>query len=123
MSKPKPNLLVVVPPDHYVLRNIEPLRDSANISIGGDFNAVERYAPEAEIILYSGLTGKAAPFREVWPLAKKVRWVHTLSAGLEKVLFPELAESPVIFTNARGVFKDSLAEFVIAGMLYFYKRI
>jgi phosphoglycerate dehydrogenase-like enzyme len=123
VSMTKPNLLVVAPPDHYVLKNIEPLRDAANISIGADSATVERYGPEAEIILYSGLAGKTISFRDVWPHAKKVRWIHTLSAGLEKLLFPELAESPVIITNARGVFKDSLAEFVITGMLYFYKRV
>jgi phosphoglycerate dehydrogenase-like enzyme len=42
---------------------------------------------------------------------------------VDKLLFPELIESPVVVTNARGVFKRSLAEFVVLGMLYFYKRV
>jgi phosphoglycerate dehydrogenase-like enzyme len=50
-----------------------------------------------------------------------LRWVHSLSDGVEKILFPELVASPAILTNARGVFKRSLAEFVIAGVLYFAK--
>jgi phosphoglycerate dehydrogenase-like enzyme len=119
----KPNLLVVCPPDHYVLRNLEPIRSLANISIGQDAATLDRAAPEADVILYSGLTGKVAPFAEVWKRAKKVKWVHSLSAGVEKLMIPGFVESPVPLTNARGVFKRSLAEFVVLGMLYFYKRV
>jgi phosphoglycerate dehydrogenase-like enzyme len=42
---------------------------------------------------------------------------------VEKLLFPELIESPIIVTNARGVFKRPLAEFAVLGMLYFYKEV
>ncbi len=120
---PKPNLLVVSPPDHYMLRNLTLLREEANISVGRDEETLARFGPEAEIILYTGIVGKAPPFEKVWRHTRAVKWIHSLSAGMDKVLFPELIESQVIITNARGVFKDSLAEFVIAGMLYFYKHI
>jgi phosphoglycerate dehydrogenase-like enzyme len=49
--------------------------------------------------------------------------VHSLSAGVEKLLIPEFVESPVPLTNARGVFKRPLAEFVVLGMLYFFKHV
>lgn len=119
----KPNLLVVCPPDHYVLRNLSAIRDSADIAVGNDTAILERHAPGAEVILYSGLTGKTVDFPEVWRRAKQVKWVHCLSAGVEKLLFPDLTESPVPLTNAKGVFKRSLAEFAVLGMLYFYKRV
>ncbi|MGA8027568.1 MAG: D-2-hydroxyacid dehydrogenase [Bryobacteraceae bacterium] len=119
----KPNLLVICPPGHYVLRNLEQISEEAIIFVGDDLETLERHGPEAEVILYSGLTGEAAPFADVWRFAKKVRWVHSLSAGVEKVLIPELIESPVPLTNARGVFKRPLAEFAVMGMLYFYKRV
>jgi phosphoglycerate dehydrogenase-like enzyme len=119
----KPNLLVVCPPDHYVLRNLSAIRDSANITVANDTSTLERVAADAEVILYSGLTGKTVDFREVWHHANGVKWVHCLSAGVEKLLFPELIESPVPVTNAKGVFKRSLAEFAVLGILYFYKRV
>ena len=119
----KPNLFVVLPPDHYVLKKVLEIRDVANISVGNDPATIERAAPQAEVILYAGLTGKSIPFREVWKHADGVRWIHTLSAGLDKLLTAELINSPVVITNARGVYKGSLAEFVIAGMLFFSKRI
>lgn len=120
---PKPHLLVVCPPDHYVLRNLDPIREAADITAGDDPALLDRVAPQADVILYSGLTGKAAPFGEVWARARNVKWVHSLSAGVEKILIPEFIESPVPLTNARGVFKRSLAEFVVLGMLYFYKHV
>jgi phosphoglycerate dehydrogenase-like enzyme len=120
---PKPNLLVICPPDHYLLRNLEPIRGAAHISVDNDPSMLERHAPEAEIILWSGMAGNAPPFREIWRHASKVKWIHSIAAGLDDLLLPELIESPVTITNARGVFKRSLAEFVIASMLYFYKHI
>jgi phosphoglycerate dehydrogenase-like enzyme len=118
----KPNLLVVVPPGHYVLRNIEPLRELANIHIGTDAATLARFGAEADVILYSGFVG-GVPFEQIWRGAKQVKWVHSLSAGVESTLIPEFVNSPVPLTNARGVFAPSLAEFVILGMLYFYKRV
>ena len=120
---PKPNLLVICPPDHYVLRNLDAIRESANVFVSNDLNELERHAPEAEIILFSGLTGKTVPFEEIWKRAPKVQWVHSLAAGVDKLLVPELINSPVPVTNARGVFKRPLAEFAVLGMLYFYKQV
>ena len=58
-----------------------------------------------------------------WPALRasgRLRWVHSTFAGLDHFLFPELAAAPgVAFTNARGVFSHSLAEFVIFACKYF----
>jgi phosphoglycerate dehydrogenase-like enzyme len=54
-------------------------------------------------------------------MAPRVQWVHSLSAGLESILFPGLAESTVPMTNGRGVFKESLGEFTVASILFFAK--
>jgi phosphoglycerate dehydrogenase-like enzyme len=119
----KISLLAICPPDHYAVRNLELLRDIADISISDEEAELKQLAAHAEVILYSGLTGKALDFPEIWRHAKALRWVHSLSAGVEKLLFPEFIDSPVPLTNARGVFKRSLAEFVVLGMLYHYKRV
>jgi phosphoglycerate dehydrogenase-like enzyme len=120
---PKPNLLVLSPPDHYALRNLEPIKDAAHIFISNEENASKEFARTAEIILYSGLTGKTVNFPEVFAAAEQLKWIHSLSAGVEKLMFPALIESAVPLTNARGVFKRSLAEFVVLGILYFTKRV
>jgi phosphoglycerate dehydrogenase-like enzyme len=120
---PKPNLLVVSSPDHYALKNLEQIKDLANMFIGNDVKSLSQPAAEAEIVLYSGIVGRAIPFMDIWPLIKKAHWIHSLSAGVEKLLFPELIEGPIVVTNARGVFKRPLAEFAVLGMLYFYKEV
>jgi phosphoglycerate dehydrogenase-like enzyme len=73
--------------------------------------------------LYSGLGGATVPFKEVWPHVPNAHWIHSLSAGVEKFLIPEFVASPVPLTNARGVFKRSLADFALLGVLYFRKRV
>ncbi|MBV9759015.1 MAG: D-2-hydroxyacid dehydrogenase [Acidobacteriaceae bacterium] len=119
----KPNLLVICPPDHYALRKLDAIRDSADIFVSNDIAELERHAPESDIVLFSGLTGASVPFEEIWRRGPNIEWVHSLATGVEKLLFPELIDSPVPVTNARGVFKRSLAEFAVMGMLYFSKRV
>ena len=121
MSKPK--LLVVSPPDHYLLRNLDAIRNEAEIHIGNSMSDFQPFTANADIILYSGVASGMHTVGELWAKTPKVRWIHSLSAGVEKVLSPELTESDVPVTNARGVFKRPLAEFALLGMLYFYKRV
>jgi phosphoglycerate dehydrogenase-like enzyme len=59
--------------------------------------------------------------REVFRMCPKVEWVHSRSAGLDGLLFPELVDSPARLTNASGVFSQSLGEFVVGAILYFAK--
>lgn len=119
----KPNVLVVCPPDHYLLRNLAPIQELGEIHIGATLEELLPFAQNAEIILYSGLTGKSLKLQELWTHTSQVRWIHSLSAGLDKLLFPELVASNIPLTNARGVFKRPLAEFAVLGMLYFYKQV
>jgi phosphoglycerate dehydrogenase-like enzyme len=117
----KPVILVECPPGDYYLRNLDPIRDLAEFRIGIDHGFLRQHAPEAEAMLTVGMRNTALP--EIWPLARKLRWIHSLSAGVENILFPALAASDVPLTNARGVFKRSLAEFAVLGMLYFAKSV
>jgi phosphoglycerate dehydrogenase-like enzyme len=117
----KPVILVECPPGDYYLRNLEPLRPLADFRIGIEHSFLRENAPEAEAMLTVGMRNTALP--QIWPVAKKLRWIHSMSAGVEQVLFPALIESDVPLTNGKGVFKRSLAEFAILGMLWFAKGI
>jgi len=119
----KPNVLVLSPPDHYALRNLEAIKDAANIFVTNEEAPAKEFAPKADIVLLSGMPGKMVDFPTVLGAATQLKWVHSLSAGVEKLMFPAFANSAVPLTNARGVFKRSLAEFVVLGMLYFTKRV
>ncbi|KIY93109.1 hypothetical protein MNEG_14853 [Monoraphidium neglectum] len=47
--------------------------------------------------------------------------MHSSSAGLEHLLFPGLVESPVVLTNAKGVYSHSLAEYSLTCCSWFAK--
>lgn len=95
------------------------LPDTTSIAVGTTPEAFERAAPRADVILKG--EADAQVLKQVWRMAPRVRWVHSLSAGLDCMLFPELVESPVPLTNARGVFSDALGEFAIGAVLFFAK--
>ncbi len=117
MSSPLNVLVLSNPAPHLAM--LEPLRDTATLTISHDLPTLTEAAPSADIILNGQFNGDL--LRVVFPLARNVRWVHTLSAGIEHVIFPELIHSPVAMTNGRGVFRRSLGEFVIAAAMFFAK--
>lgn len=59
--------------------------------------------------------------RDVWPLAERLEWIHVAAAGVDTLMFDELAGSDVVVTNARGVFDRPIAEFVLGAILAFAK--
>ncbi|MCL4516178.1 MAG: D-2-hydroxyacid dehydrogenase [Firmicutes bacterium] len=51
--------------------------------------------------------------------ATRLKWIHVPYAGVEKALFPELVESPIIVTKASGSSGIGIADQVFGGILYF----
>jgi len=113
------NLIVISDPSDPRLALLDELPAETTITVGNRPEAFENVAPEADVILNWDLSGKTLP--RVFGMCPKVRWVHTRTAGLDKLLFPALIESPAQLTNASGVFSESLGEFALAGILYFAK--
>ncbi len=112
-------LLVISSPHYPFLRFLDRLPQPVTVLTGNDLDFLKQHAPEADVILNGFHDGSA--LRAILPLATRVKWIHALSAGVEKVLSPELVASPVPLTNGRGVFGPALAEFSIAAMLFFAK--
>lgn len=63
----------------------------------------------------------SSALRPVWNDATDLKWIHIASAGVDRLLFPELTDSAVIVTNSRGVFERPIAEFVLGTVLAFAK--
>lgn len=57
-----------------------------------------------------------------WSQFDRLRWVHTATAGVEHLLFPELVASEVVVTNSRFLFDQALAEYTIGLMLCLSKE-
>jgi phosphoglycerate dehydrogenase-like enzyme len=101
------------------LKLLAQLPPETNIAVGNSVEAFERLAGDATVILSWSLAGPL--LRDVFAMCPRVRWVHSRSAGLDGVIFPELVLSPVPLTNGRGVFSQSLGEFALGAILYFAK--
>lgn len=84
-----------------------------------DLESLRRELKGADVLVLAPRFGEMV--RDVWDHARHLRWIHSLGAGVERLPFDLLRESDVVVTNARGVYADALAEFVIAAMLWFAK--
>ncbi len=94
------------------------LKDVPHV-IGNTVETFTEAAKEASVILHWSAPREL--LRSVFQMSPRVRWVHSIAAGLDQLLFPELVESEVPVTNGSGVFSDALGEFALGVMLYFAK--
>jgi phosphoglycerate dehydrogenase-like enzyme len=120
---PRIKLLVISQPDPDMMRELQKLEDSCEIFVSAQQAELLEWIPAAEVVLYRGVSGNSLSLSDLWPQTKALRWVHSLSAGVEHLLSSGLRSGDVQLTNARGVFKRSLAEFAVLGILFHYKRV
>ena len=59
--------------------------------------------------------------RPLFLAAKRLRWVHSAAAGVGNALYPEMLASDVQLTNSAGVHAVPIAEYVVAGVLHFFR--
>jgi phosphoglycerate dehydrogenase-like enzyme len=59
--------------------------------------------------------------RHSWAAVDALRWVHTASAGVDRLIFDETVASDIVITNSRGVFDSAMAEYVLGAVLAFAK--
>ena len=112
-------VLVIADPTARHLAVLKNLPDETTIVVGTAAEAFDSAAAHAEVILTT--FSKTEPLRTLMRMALKVQWIHSLSAGVENTLFPELIESPLPLTNSRGIYARSLGEFAMSAILFFAK--
>lgn len=59
--------------------------------------------------------------RALFVAAKRLRWVHSATAGMGGLLYPEMLERDVLLTNSAGIHGPPIAESVLAGVLHFLR--
>lgn len=73
--------------------------------------------PKADVVLGFAVR------RDNFASARNLKWIHATAAGVGGVLFPELVDSQVVLTNARGLHARSMAEHTLAVMLSFVRKL
>lgn len=59
--------------------------------------------------------------RMLFDRARRLKWVHSAAAGVASALYPEMRDSSVVLSNSAGVHAIPIAEYVVAGVLHFFR--
>ena len=89
--------------------------DRYEIVCAPDAETLAQVLPGAQIMLGWNFRGK--DLKNHWDKASQLEWIHWSGAGVDSVLFDELAASDVVLTNSRGMYDQAIAEFTLAYML------
>lgn len=103
-------------PDVY-MRKIQNVSEELSVHMSERMEELVGLIKDADI-LFCGFFS-----RELFTAAKKLKWIQTFSAGVERFLIPEVVKSPVIVTNASGVHSIPISEHVLALMLCFTRKL
>ncbi len=76
---------------------------------------------DVEVILRGPLP--AGVFDRLLARCPRLRWVHSATAGVERVLTPSALGRGLLITNARGVFSRPIAEYVMLMVLAVSRRL
>lgn len=76
---------------------------------------------EVEVLLRGSLAAEV--FDRLLARAPNLVWVHSATAGVERVLTPASRARGLTITNARGVFSRPIAEYVVAMILAVGRRL
>lgn len=111
-------LVVLGGPEHPSPPGLDELTDRVEIRLA-DATTLGDALPGAHALLLWDFFSTA--LRPVWHRADRLDWIHVAAAGVDTLLFDELAASDIVVTNAHGVFDGPIAEFVLASVLAFTK--
>ncbi|MDZ5077646.1 D-2-hydroxyacid dehydrogenase [Nesterenkonia sp. HG001] len=117
MADSLPVITVLCPDDdgpYAVPPGLDELEDRAEIRRTTAAELSEAL-PGADILFLWDFFSRAVS--DAWHAADALDWIHVAAAGVDKLLFDELAESEVTVTNAQGTFDRPIAEYVLGAVL------
>ncbi|WP_111642122.1 D-2-hydroxyacid dehydrogenase [Marinimicrobium alkaliphilum] len=112
-------IVVLVAQDESDLPGLDGLPDAAKVTTVREENDLRAALPDAEVLVVTDF--RTGLLERCWPKEHSLRWVHATSAGVDALMFPDLIESGVTLTNAKGVFDRGIAEYVLGATLMFAK--
>jgi phosphoglycerate dehydrogenase-like enzyme len=108
----------------YRTRDLDAIRAAAPgsriVTIGFDGHP-DGPLDDVEVMLRGRLP--AETFDRILYRAPALRWVHSATAGVERVLTPASRSRELVITNARGVFSRPIAEYVMLMILAVARRL
>ena len=114
-----PTVAILTAPGEGLPPGIEQLEDRAQLWHATELSELRDALVEADILLITDF--RSSIVEDAFPAARRLRWVHATSAGVDALMFPALADSNIPITNARGIFDQAIAETVLGFVLAFAK--
>jgi phosphoglycerate dehydrogenase-like enzyme len=118
-TRDKPRVAILTAGGEDLPPGLEPLHDKAEVAHADDRESLESALSGARVLMVTDFNTDL--LEQAWPKADKLEWVHATIAGVDAVLFPDIIESGVTVTNARGIFNEAIAEYVLGLILAFSK--
>ncbi|MBP2630100.1 MAG: Glyoxylate reductase [Firmicutes bacterium] len=115
---PSLNILVVQRLSDKQINMISETGMDINVTTCKKYEAIN-YIKDTDVLITWG----QHDIRDLLPQATRLKWVHSLSAGVDKLLSPEFISSDITLTNSRGIHGIPMAEHVLAMMLTFTRSI
>ncbi len=115
----RPVIALLTAPDEGPPPGLEQLEDRAEVRHATTREGLTEDIADARVLLVTDFRTRFV--RDAWPHARQLEWVHATSAGVDALLFPEMARSSIPLTNARGIFDRAIAETVLGMILLFAK--
>jgi phosphoglycerate dehydrogenase-like enzyme len=100
------------------IRAAAPAARLVNVSLEG---LADGPLDDVEVLLRGPVS--AANFDRLLARCPDLRWVHSATAGVERVLTPDAAARGLLITNARGVFSEPIAEYTMMMILSVLRRL
>lgn len=60
--------------------------------------------------------------REQFATARRLKWIHSTAAGIGQLMYPELRQSEIVVTNARGIHSKPMAEHILGMIIAMSRR-
>lgn len=98
-------------PEDWEVRVMESATSSDGDGATRPADEVIEAIADAEVYVGFGIS------RHAFAAATRLRYVHSLAAGVRGALYPAMVESSVVLTNSAGVHAIPIAETVIGGVL------
>ncbi|MFC6941490.1 D-2-hydroxyacid dehydrogenase [Salinirubellus sp. GCM10025818] len=116
----RPTVLV---PHLVMARGTEPMAeairdrlDDVDLRVATDEETALEHAPDTEVVVTHRLSD------DLLDSATALRWVHSLTAGLDHFDLDDLDERGLILTNSSGIHAQPIGEHVLGALLHFERR-
>jgi phosphoglycerate dehydrogenase-like enzyme len=77
----------------------------------------------AEVVAHGYFEGALGTIDGILAAVPAVRWIHSFSAGIDRLDLKQLAGRGVLVTNSAGVYAPGMAEFALAGLVWMSRRL